>query len=116
MLRLTCCLATERGIEVCAPVHDAVLIIAPLDRLDADITGMQEAMREASLIVLHGFELGTDVAVFRYPDRYMDERGKTMWEKVMALLDQAEGEAAVGSTTGCCSPDNASVSPVGCGI
>jgi DNA polymerase I len=26
MLRLACCLATERGIEVCAPVHDAVLI------------------------------------------------------------------------------------------
>ena len=23
MLRLACCLATERGIEVCAPVHDA---------------------------------------------------------------------------------------------
>ena len=32
MLRLACCLATERGIEVCAPVHDAVLICAPLDR------------------------------------------------------------------------------------
>ena len=32
MLRLACCLATERGIEVCAPVHDAVLIAAPLDR------------------------------------------------------------------------------------
>ena len=26
MLRLACCFATERGIEVCAPVHDAVLI------------------------------------------------------------------------------------------
>src|SRR5262249_46361650 len=26
MLRLACCLATERGIQVCAPVHDALLI------------------------------------------------------------------------------------------
>jgi len=26
MLRLACCLATERGVEVCAPVHDALLI------------------------------------------------------------------------------------------
>jgi DNA polymerase-1 len=33
MLRLACCISTERGIEVCAPVHDAVLICAPLDRL-----------------------------------------------------------------------------------
>ena len=41
MLRLACCLATERGIEVCAPVHDAVLICAPLERLDADVARMQ---------------------------------------------------------------------------
>jgi hypothetical protein len=43
MLRLACCLATERGIEVCAPVHDAVLICAPLEQLDADIAAMQAA-------------------------------------------------------------------------
>ena len=48
MLRLACCLATERGIEVCAPVHDAVLIAAPLYRLDEDVAAMREAMREAS--------------------------------------------------------------------
>src|SRR6185312_6775647 len=52
MLRLACCLATERGIEVCAPIHDAVLISAPLERLEADITGMRAAMEEASSIVL----------------------------------------------------------------
>ena len=57
MLRLACCLATERGIEVCAPVHDAVLIAAPLHRLDEDVAAMCEAMREASSIVLGGFEL-----------------------------------------------------------
>src|SRR5262249_50342540 len=37
MLRLACCLATERDIEVCAPVHDAILICAPFEQLDADI-------------------------------------------------------------------------------
>jgi DNA polymerase I len=34
MMRLACCLAAERGIEVCAPVHDALLICAPLERLE----------------------------------------------------------------------------------
>jgi len=29
MLRLACCFATEQGIRVCAPVHDALLIEAP---------------------------------------------------------------------------------------
>jgi len=62
MLRLACCLATERGVEVCAPVHDAVLICAPLDRLDADIAGMRAAMAEASRIVLKGFAARSAVA------------------------------------------------------
>jgi DNA polymerase I len=93
MLRLTCCLGTERGIEICAPVHDAVLICAPLDRLDADVGRMQHAMREASRIVLKDFELRADATVARYPDRYSDERGIVMWMRVMALLDQAEANA-----------------------
>jgi DNA polymerase-1 len=88
MLRLACCLATERGIEVCAPVHDAVLICARLDRLEADVDRMQQAMREASRIVLDSFELGTDAKIVRYPDSYMDERGVIMWDRVMKLIDE----------------------------
>jgi len=86
MLRLACCLATERGVEVCAPVHDAFLICAPLERLDADITLMRQAMAEASRAVLNGFEIGTDVSVVRFPDRYTDERGAVMWARVLELL------------------------------
>ena len=86
MLRLACCLATERGVEVCAPVHDAVLICAPLDRLEHDIAAMRAAMAEASRAVLGGFELGTDAAMVLYPNRYMDARGKVMWDRVTKLL------------------------------
>jgi DNA polymerase I len=78
MLRLACCLATERGIEVCTPVHDAVLIAAPLSDLDEDVAAMREAMREASSIVLAGFDLGTDVKMVCHPNRYADPRGKEM--------------------------------------
>ena len=108
MLRLACCLGTEQGIEVCAPVHDAVLICAPLERLDADIRRMQDTMREASRIVLNGFELGTDATVVRHPDRYMDERGTVMWTRVMGLVKRAEAghEGALAHTAGCCSADN----------
>jgi DNA polymerase I-like protein with 3'-5' exonuclease and polymerase domains len=88
MLRLACCLATERGIEVCAPVHDAVLICAPLDRLDDDIADMRTAMAEASRAVLGGFELGTDAAAVGYPDRYADKRGTKMWQEVTSLIKQ----------------------------
>ena len=95
MLRLACCLATERGFEVCAPVHDAVLICAPLDRLDADIAGMRAAMAEASRIVLNGFELGTDVSTVRYPERYADKRGVKMWDEVTSLINQFKAEVEV---------------------
>jgi DNA polymerase I len=86
MLRLACCLATERGVEVCAPIHDAALICAPLDSLDAAISTMRAAMAEASRIVLDGFELRTDVSITRYPDRYSDPRGTVMWNRVWELI------------------------------
>ena len=95
MLRLACCLATERGIEVCAPVHDAVLICAPLERLDADVERMQEAMREASCIVLNGFELNTDAKIVHHPDRYMDERGTVMWDRVMKLIKEQQQKSTM---------------------
>jgi DNA polymerase I len=88
MMRLAACLATERGVEVCAPIHDAFLICAPFDRLDDDIAKMRAAMAETSRIVLNGFELGTEVSVTRWPDRYMDPRGVVMWDRVTNLLPQ----------------------------
>ncbi|OIN91392.1 MAG: DNA polymerase I [Comamonadaceae bacterium CG1_02_60_18] len=88
MLRIASILLTEAGIRVCAPVHDALLIEAPLDELDAAITTTKTLMQEASRIVLDGFELGGNVKEVRWPDRYMDKRGVVMWNKVMHLLGQ----------------------------
>jgi DNA polymerase I len=93
MLRLACCLATEREIEVCAPVHDAVLICAPLDRLEDDVIRMRMAMAEASRIVLDGFEIGTDAIIIHHPDRYMDKRGRVMWDRVLSLVTREDAKA-----------------------
>jgi len=87
MLRLACCLATERGIRVCAPVHDALLIEAPLDDLDAAVATTQEAMAEASSIVLGGFRLRSEAKLIRYPERYQDGRGTHMWNTVWGILN-----------------------------
>ena len=77
MLRIACILMTEAGIRVCAPVHDAVLIEAPLEELDERVQQAQELMSEASRQVLGGFELTTDADIYRYPERYRDEeRGR----------------------------------------
>lgn len=91
MLRLACCLATEAGIRVCAPVHDALLIEASLEHLDEHIRRTREAMNQASRQVLNGFVLANEVDVTRYPDRYQDARGAVMWDRVWSLIDPVRG-------------------------
>jgi DNA polymerase I len=54
---------------------------------------MQNAMREASRIVLDGFELGTDAGIVRHPDRYADPRGTVMWNRVMNLIRRQQSGA-----------------------
>jgi DNA polymerase family A len=94
MLRLACCLATERGLEVCAPVHDAVLIAAPIDEIDTAVAVTRQAMGEASCIVLNGFEVRTEAKVTRYPERFTDARGTRMWNVVTQLIEEAEAVEA----------------------
>jgi DNA polymerase-1 len=87
ILRLACVMATEWGVEVCAPVHDAVLISAPVASIADHVEVTRESMSWASSVVLHGLRLRTDVTVVRYPDRYADDRGRAMWSTVFELLD-----------------------------
>ena len=92
MLRLACCLATERGIQVCAPVHDALLIEAPIDEIETAVATTREVMAEASRIVLSGFEVRTDAKIVRYPERFTDARGTRMWDDATRSVEEAEAE------------------------
>ena len=91
MLRLACCKAVLLGVDICCPVHDAVLIVAPTDRVEADIEKMRQAMAEASKTVLGGFEIDVEAEhIVKYPDRYVDERGAEMWGRLMSILERVE--------------------------
>ena len=95
ILRIACILATRHGIRLLAPVHDAVLIEAPVDRIEADVVLIQEIMRRASRIVLNAtaegtHELRTDANIIRYPARYTDKRGDAIWDRVIDLLVKRE--------------------------
>jgi hypothetical protein len=92
ILRIACILATRHGIKLLASVHDAVLIEAPIERIEADVALMREIMRRASRIVLNAVadgthELRTDANIFRHPERYSDPRGDAIWGQVLRLLD-----------------------------
>ncbi len=85
MLRLACSRAVEQGIAVCVPVHDAVLVQAPMGEIETAVARMQGIMVWASTTVLNGFELRSDAKIIRYPDRYRDKRGSRMWGLVCEL-------------------------------
>jgi hypothetical protein len=91
VLRLACCLLAERGIRVCAPVHDAVLIEAPLGDIEDAVAVCQKVMVEAASTVLGGFPLRTDARVVRHPDRYTDARGARFWAEVCRMMGHDGG-------------------------
>jgi hypothetical protein len=93
MLRLAACMATEAGLKVCAPIHDALLLEAPLARLDEDVSRLEAIMVEASKMVMQSLACRVDAEIIRFPDRYRDEGGGEMWDRIMGLL-RTESEGA----------------------
>jgi hypothetical protein len=94
LMQFVCIAATEAGIEVACPVHDAFLIVSPLDRLDQDVVHMREIMQRASEVVTGGLRIRVDAKVIRAGERYMDERGRSMWNKIADLLRRQEDRKA----------------------
>lgn len=91
MMRLACCLATEQGVRVCAPVHDALLVEAPAGEIEEVVLETRRCMEEAASVVLGGFVVRAEAKVVRHPDRYSDPRGRAMWDLVRGLLPPPEG-------------------------
>ena len=91
MLRMAACMATEAGLQVCAPIHDALLLEAPLDRLDEDVFHLRSLMVKASEMVMGTLACRVDADLVRYPDRYRDEGGGEMWDRVMEILPARVG-------------------------
>ena len=85
MMRLAVILAHRRGVKICAPVHDALLIESPIENIRDAVATCQKAMADASELVLPGFPLRTDAKIFCAPDRYTDVRGQKMWDELWAI-------------------------------
>lgn len=85
MLRLACCLLVERGVGLCAPIHDAVLVEGLAEDIDAVVVEARAAMAESSRLVLRGLEIPADAKIVRHPDRYVDDAGAAFWGTVMRL-------------------------------
>ena len=93
MLRIACILIHERGIQLCAPVHDAVLIEAPDELINLQAKTAQDCMIKASEIVLGGFQISTDIQVLTYPERLLDQDSQSFWDQVMDLMAQSKARS-----------------------
>jgi DNA polymerase I-like protein with 3'-5' exonuclease and polymerase domains len=79
MMRLACVFASEAGVMLTAPVHDALCIEAAGDAIDHAVWLTEQAMRKASELVLSGFALRTDKLIVRHPDHFAEARGAVIW-------------------------------------
>jgi DNA polymerase I len=91
MMRLACCELTEREIVVCCPVHDALLVEGATSDIESIVDITRAAMERASELVLgKGRVVRTEADIVRFPDRFADEAGIDMWNRVMRLLQAQE--------------------------
>jgi len=77
MLRLACVYATEQGIRICAPVHDALLIEAPLGELEQAVRDTQRPWRTPALPFSMGLGYGRTLRSFAIPIAMPMNEGST---------------------------------------
>jgi DNA polymerase I len=95
ILRWACVLASDDGITIHAPLHDAVLIGAPDAEIEDAVARMRQHMIAASRLVL-GVEMKVPVpAIIRYPDRMRDPRGAQSWDEMMRRLENLDRKNSV---------------------
>ena len=92
-MRIAAIAATEAGIQVCAPVHDAFWIMAPIDEVDQTIAQMQDFMVRAGAAVSGGLPITASVKFKVLAPhnlgavRQANDKGSEMWTEVQGLLN-----------------------------
>ena len=89
ILHTACLLAERRGVEIVAPIHDAFVAQCDVREVEDVSAALDRVMRDASAVVLRGYELPTDCQIIRPGERYFDKRGEAMWETVTRAVGQA---------------------------
>jgi hypothetical protein len=84
ILRTACILADQQDIEMLATAHDAVLIQAREDEIEAAAAVMADCMRRAAMILTDGFQLRSSVEIKRAGERFVEERGR----RTLAIVDR----------------------------
>jgi DNA polymerase I len=98
ILRQTCCLVTEAGVQLCAPVHDAILLECAIDEVDETIDHVERLMVNATRLVLNdGRRLQVDsmlgdirvgVEKYAYPLHFEQGRDSAVWKLITRMREE----------------------------
>jgi DNA polymerase-1 len=94
-LRVACIAAHEAGIELIAPLHDALWFTCPIDEVEATITLASDLMMRAAEAVC-GIRIPVEVgALVRWPQTLGNTwdpgaKGHAMWAEVRLLVERDE--------------------------
>jgi DNA polymerase I len=92
MLRLALVYATEKGLGICAPLHDAIFVVAPADQETWATETLRDCMERAAIDIL-GVKIPIEMFVVRYPERFVPDdkpMAVEVWKKMMTSLEKAE--------------------------
>jgi hypothetical protein len=91
MLRLAL-YATEKGLGICAPLHDAIFTVAPANLEEWATETLKDCMERAAVDII-GVKIPIEMFIVRYPDRFVPDdkpAAMTVWDKMMESLKKAE--------------------------
>jgi hypothetical protein len=100
MMRYAAILATESGIAVCCPIHDAFLVEAPIEEIHDVEATMCRIMGDVSEIVLgagYRIEVRPDPTeepkIFEWPNSYVEKRGLELFNTLVDEVARIERDA-----------------------
>lgn len=88
MMRAAVVKMARAGLTLCATAHDAIMILAPLDRLADDVRLAREIMERVSLSFTRRLLVRTEAKVLLPGERLLEPRGVRMWNLVTDLLTE----------------------------
>ena len=94
MLRLACIYGAEKGLAICAPLHDAIFVVAKLEEEEQALAELRECMEQAARDLI-GVPIPIEFFVTRYPDRFVPDdkpMALVVWDKMMKSLQKAESQ------------------------
>jgi len=86
ILRATVIRLAAEGFEICATVHDSVVVELPLDGWKERKERLEFVMTEATRPLLNGHGVLVDSKVLLPGERYVDDRGREMFELMAGRL------------------------------